>query len=142
MLAAGTRTLSYRAPAGGGALVTFGMVPDRPETGDGYIRRGADEADAGVFSVGAFVEKPDLETATRYLDAGDIDEAMRAAQEALAVAGITATSDRGRSGTETVTKSPGRSRARSASTRRAWRNCSGRSRRRVLPRRGSLAERD
>jgi mannose-1-phosphate guanylyltransferase/mannose-6-phosphate isomerase len=60
-----------RAPAGGGALVTFGIVPDRPETGYGYIRRGADEADAGVFSVGAFVEKPDLETATRYLDAGD-----------------------------------------------------------------------
>lgn len=54
-----------------GSLVTFGIVPDRPETGYGYIRRGAALAGESVYAVGAFVEKPDLATATRYLDAGD-----------------------------------------------------------------------
>jgi mannose-1-phosphate guanylyltransferase/mannose-1-phosphate guanylyltransferase/mannose-6-phosphate isomerase len=57
-----------------GALVTFGIKPDKPETGYGYIRRGAPlDGRSGCFSVGAFVEKPDLATARRYLDAGDYD---------------------------------------------------------------------
>jgi mannose-1-phosphate guanylyltransferase/mannose-6-phosphate isomerase len=60
-----------RTPAAHGALVTFGIVPDRPETGYGYIRRGASGADDGVYAVGAFVEKPDSETAAQYLAAGD-----------------------------------------------------------------------
>ena len=51
-----------------GALVTFGIVPDRPETGFGYIRRGA--ADGQSYRVEAFVEKPNLETATGYLESG------------------------------------------------------------------------
>src|SRR5574338_240805 len=42
-----------------GAMVTFGIVPDRPETGYGYIRRGEVVAD-GVDRIQAFVEKPDL----------------------------------------------------------------------------------
>lgn len=46
-----------------GALVILGIVPDRPETGYGYIR--ADGA-----KVAQFVEKPDLATAEKYLAAG------------------------------------------------------------------------
>ncbi|MBE2259530.1 MAG: mannose-1-phosphate guanylyltransferase/mannose-6-phosphate isomerase [Rhodobacteraceae bacterium] len=51
-----------------GALVTFGVLPDRAETGYGYIRRG--DAVAGGYALDRFVEKPDAETAQRYLDAG------------------------------------------------------------------------
>ena len=47
-----------------GHLTTFGIVPDHPETGYGYIARG--EGD----KVASFVEKPDLETAKRYLAEG------------------------------------------------------------------------
>ena len=53
-----------------GALVTFGIVPDRPETGYGYIRRGAGLVEGG-YSVDAFVEKPDRSTAEAYLQSGD-----------------------------------------------------------------------
>jgi len=63
---------SVRAAVGaarGGALVTFGIEPDRPETGFGYIEMGA-ETSAGVREVVRFVEKPDLETARGYLEAG------------------------------------------------------------------------
>jgi mannose-1-phosphate guanylyltransferase/mannose-6-phosphate isomerase len=54
--------------AAAGKLVTFGIVPGLPETGYGYIRRGA-ELDNG-FVIDSFVEKPDLETAQTYLDSG------------------------------------------------------------------------
>jgi len=57
-----------RPAAEAGRLVTFGIVPDAPETGYGYIRAGAGEA---VRSVAEFVEKPDLETARSYLASGD-----------------------------------------------------------------------
>lgn len=57
-------------PAASGSLVTFGVVPDAPETGYGYIRQGAELAGDQVFGVARFVEKPDLETATRYMDDG------------------------------------------------------------------------
>jgi len=60
-----------RQQASSGALVTFGIVPDLPETGYGYIRRATPLADEGVYSVGAFVEKPDRQTAAEYLAAGD-----------------------------------------------------------------------
>jgi mannose-1-phosphate guanylyltransferase len=53
-----------------GRLVTFGIVPDRPETGYGYIRRGAALGD-GAFDVAAFVEKPDRATAEGYLAGGE-----------------------------------------------------------------------
>ncbi len=46
-------------------LVTFGIVPDRPETGYGYIRRGDGD------TVESFVEKPDLATAEQYLADGN-----------------------------------------------------------------------
>jgi len=50
----------------GGELVTIGIQPTRPETGYGYLKRGA-SAGEGVFRVEAFVEKPDVATAQRYL---------------------------------------------------------------------------
>ena len=50
-----------------GKLVTFGIVPTGPETGYGYIKAGTGE---GVQPVEQFVEKPDMETAKRYVDAG------------------------------------------------------------------------
>lgn len=53
-----------------GAMVTFGIVPERAETGYGYIRTSAEPA-AGVKSVLAFVEKPDLATAEAYVASGD-----------------------------------------------------------------------
>lgn len=55
------------AVADGGFLLTFGVQPDHPETGYGYIRATTGD---GVRSVEAFVEKPDRETAERYLAEG------------------------------------------------------------------------
>jgi mannose-1-phosphate guanylyltransferase/mannose-6-phosphate isomerase len=49
-----------------GKLVTFGVVPTKPETGYGYIRRKA--GNGPVYAIAEFVEKPDLATAQRYLD--------------------------------------------------------------------------
>ncbi len=46
------------------ALATFGILPSAPETGYGYIRRGAAIDESGhCFAVERFVEKPDLATA-------------------------------------------------------------------------------
>jgi len=53
-----------------GWLVTFGIEPDAPETGYGYIRRGGEIA-AGVQRVEAFVEKPDRDRAEAYLREGN-----------------------------------------------------------------------
>ncbi len=57
--------------ADSGALVTFGIVPTGPETGYGYIKRGKNLDETGAYGVEKFVEKPDLDTATRYIDSGD-----------------------------------------------------------------------
>jgi len=77
-----------------GQLITFGIVPDKPETGYGYIRAGERlgcsrqssvvrrqlcettdhelrTTDTTAFAVAEFVEKPDLATAERYLSTGD-----------------------------------------------------------------------
>ena len=53
-------------------LVTFGIIPDAPETGYGYIKAGNALSDdkSDVFSVEQFVEKPDKETAESYLKQG------------------------------------------------------------------------
>ena len=48
-----------------GRLITFGVVPTTPETGYGYIRAVA--GDSPVLDVDRFVEKPDLETARKYV---------------------------------------------------------------------------
>ncbi|TVT77917.1 MAG: mannose-1-phosphate guanylyltransferase/mannose-6-phosphate isomerase [Denitromonas halophila] len=53
-----------------GAMVTFGIVPERAETGYGYIRCGAEEGE-GVRAIAEFVEKPDMPTAERYVTSGD-----------------------------------------------------------------------
>lgn len=57
--------------AGQGYLVTFGIPPSRPDTGFGYIRRGPLIEGTESRRVEAFVEKPDRETAERYVASGD-----------------------------------------------------------------------
>lgn len=57
--------------AAGGALVTFGIVPDRPETGYGYIRSGEVLKDGGgARALLEFVEKPERATAEAYVASG------------------------------------------------------------------------
>ena len=59
------------AAAARGAMVTFGITPSRPETGYGYIRRGAPmDGLPGCYRVDRFVEKPDQATAADYLADG------------------------------------------------------------------------
>ncbi|MGF6493634.1 mannose-1-phosphate guanylyltransferase/mannose-6-phosphate isomerase [Luteibacter sp. 621] len=55
-----------------GWLVTFGIRPEAPETGFGYIKRAEAVSDSG-FKVAQFVEKPDAATAARYVESGDFD---------------------------------------------------------------------
>ncbi len=57
--------------AQGGAIVTFGITPDRPETGYGYIQTSAPVDQDGARAIARFVEKPDLTTAEGYVRAGD-----------------------------------------------------------------------
>ncbi|MBV8120532.1 MAG: NTP transferase domain-containing protein, partial [Alphaproteobacteria bacterium] len=60
------------AAARAGALAMFGITPERPETGYGYIRRGEPvDGIAGVFRVAEFVEKPTLDVAQCYLASGE-----------------------------------------------------------------------
>jgi mannose-1-phosphate guanylyltransferase/mannose-6-phosphate isomerase len=55
-----------------GLLATFGIKPEKPETGYGYIQKGSGLKDAaGCFNVKRFVEKPDLATAESYVSADD-----------------------------------------------------------------------
>lgn len=68
-----------------GRLVTFGIVPEGPETGYGYIKKGPEVGGQGavgnveayghtpfkVYEVEKFVEKPDIATARSYLESGD-----------------------------------------------------------------------
>ena len=51
-------------------LVTFGIAPTRPETGYGYIKVGTGLADNRANKVEWFYEKPELEKAQEYIDAG------------------------------------------------------------------------
>ena len=56
-----------------GGLLTFGIEPDHPATGYGYIEVGEGLRGSGAHAVSAvsrFVEKPDLERATQYLASG------------------------------------------------------------------------
>ena len=57
-------------------LVTFGIVPTKPETGYGYVKRGdilgdSPKANDSLYKVAEFVEKPDLATAVSYVESGD-----------------------------------------------------------------------
>ena len=55
--------------AAAGNLVTFGILPTRPETGYGYVKATPDSNNC--VCVDSFVEKPDLETAKNYLAGGE-----------------------------------------------------------------------
>ena len=54
-----------------GQVVTFGITPDSPETGYGYIQTGNAIGKGTACLIARFVEKPDAVTAQGYLDAGD-----------------------------------------------------------------------
>jgi mannose-1-phosphate guanylyltransferase/mannose-6-phosphate isomerase len=58
-----------------GTVVTFGIVPSKPEIGYGYIRQGQPYRIDGIagraYDLAGFVEKPDTETARDYLASGD-----------------------------------------------------------------------
>lgn len=62
--------IARAAPFARERIVTFGISPDRPATGYGYIKRGAQLTD-GVFAIDGFREKPNAETARAYLATGD-----------------------------------------------------------------------
>ncbi len=66
---------SGHAYAQSGRMITFGIVPDKPETGYGYIKMGDPlppaGGDATAVCIAAFVEKPDLATARRYVASKD-----------------------------------------------------------------------
>ena len=70
--AAFMNAVSAAAPAAAdGRLVTFGVQPSRPETGYGYIRPGSPlPGSASVMDVAAFVEKPDADSAARFIAQG------------------------------------------------------------------------
>lgn len=61
--------LARAAPFARERIVTFGIAPDRPATGYGYIHRGAALGE-GVFAIESFREKPDAPTAERYVADG------------------------------------------------------------------------
>ena len=52
-------------------LVAFGVKPEYPETGCGYIQKDVDASLGNGFKVKRFVEKPDLDTAKGYLASGE-----------------------------------------------------------------------
>ncbi|MGE5268355.1 MAG: mannose-1-phosphate guanylyltransferase/mannose-6-phosphate isomerase [Thiohalocapsa sp.] len=65
-------TSQAAAAARAGYLVTFGITPERAETGFGYIASGRPIAAAdGTFAVAGFVEKPDPAAAERYVASGE-----------------------------------------------------------------------
>lgn len=58
--------------AASGRIVTFGIIPERAESGYGYIRRGDGLADAkGCYAIDSFIEKPTPEEAQSLIDQGD-----------------------------------------------------------------------
>lgn len=52
-----------------GKVVTFGVVPDQPHTGYGYIK--AASTDVSGADIVEFKEKPDVDTAVAYIESGD-----------------------------------------------------------------------
>src|ERR1019366_1935018 len=64
------RTIRRGAAIADDWIVTLGVAPTRPETGYGYIRRGARLADE-LYAVDRFVEKPDLATAQGFVADGE-----------------------------------------------------------------------
>lgn len=66
-----TFTKACEVAESGCNLVTVGITPNYPETGYGYIKYNKDSKSGEAYSVDRFVEKPDLEKATEYLNSGD-----------------------------------------------------------------------
>jgi mannose-1-phosphate guanylyltransferase/mannose-6-phosphate isomerase len=54
-----------------GYIVTFGIKPKHPETGFGYLKAGARLGTLAAYDVEAFIEKPSLDKAREFLEAGD-----------------------------------------------------------------------
>jgi len=52
-------------------LITIGIKPTRPETGYGYIQFDEKEIEKNIYKVLTFAEKPNLNTAKRFVEAGD-----------------------------------------------------------------------
>ena len=65
-----TQLALAKQQAGLDKLVTFGIVPDQPLTGYGYIKKGKNICD-GVFEVSNFTEKPNLQTAKSFIASED-----------------------------------------------------------------------
>ncbi len=64
--------VAYQQASEPGVVVTFGIKPNRPETGYGYIEVAEKivDADVSVSRVKRFVEKPDFSTAKSYIETG------------------------------------------------------------------------
>lgn len=62
------KTISQASALVGESIGTIGITPTKPETGYGYIKKG--EARDDFFVVEKYVEKPDRETAEKYLESG------------------------------------------------------------------------
>ena len=60
---------AFALAAGAATVVTFGVCPTHPHTGYGYLEAAAGDPGAPLAGLG-FVEKPDVATATRYVDGG------------------------------------------------------------------------
>ena len=64
------QTVAQSIPAASqGAIVTFGLLPERPETGYGYIKAG--QLNGHGYEIARFVEKPDHETALAFIRQGN-----------------------------------------------------------------------
>ncbi len=59
------------AAAESGKLITFGIQPNRPDTGFGYIKAHRDNVSSDVYAVDRFTEKPDEKTAEKFLQEGN-----------------------------------------------------------------------
>ncbi len=65
-----TALASSLPAARSGCIITFGIIPNAPETGYGYIKRG-EPLNREIFRVERFVEKPDTLMAQGFIDSGD-----------------------------------------------------------------------
>ncbi len=66
-----TLDFAYNVAESEKKLVTFGIKPSSPDTGYGYIEVDEKSFKNGFYSVKAFKEKPDLETAKKYVSMGN-----------------------------------------------------------------------
>ena len=65
---------AFEVATSSGSLTTIGIVPTQPATGYGYIHKGGvllGFEDRKVYRVNEFVEKPNLQKATEYVDSGE-----------------------------------------------------------------------